>query len=82
MILDRIGGIEVVALQSCAPYGAFSCLQIMNMSMREAAERPGEVIVQLEWVHGYERLFDCYMSEETRRALLEHPQRRRRGSGD
>jgi hypothetical protein len=40
--------------------------------MREATER--EVIVQLEWVYGYERLFEwCSMSEETRRPGLSNP---------
>ena len=76
---DRFGGNQVLAVICTTKYGIFSCLQIMRMSMREAAER--EVIVQFEWVYGYERLFVldwCSMSEETRRPLLEHPQRRRR----
>ena len=75
---DGFGGDQVVAVMCTTIYGAFSCLQIMNVSMREAAER--ELIVQLEWVYRYERfLLDwCSMSEETRGPLLEHPQRGRR----
>jgi hypothetical protein len=73
---NTFGGNQVVAVISSTIYGAFSCLQIMSMSMREAAER--EVIVQLEWVYGYETLLCYSMSEETRRPMLEHPQRRRR----
>jgi hypothetical protein len=64
--LTDLVGIKVVAVMCTTSYGAFSCLQIMYMSMREVTER--EVIVQLEWVYGYERLFEwCSMSEETRR---------------
>ena len=72
---DRFGRNQVVAVICTTEYRTFSCLQIM--SMREAAER--KVIVQLERVYRYERFFDwwCSMSEETRRPLLEYPQRRR-----
>ena len=76
--LNRFGGNQVVAVICTTKYRAFSCLQIMSMSVRETAQR--EMIVQLEWVYRYERLFFdwCSMSEETRRPLLDHPQRRRR----
>ena len=73
---DRFGGNQVIAVICTTNIGAFSRLQIINMSMREAAER--EVIMQLEWIYGYERLFWCSMSKETGRPLLEHPQRRSR----
>jgi hypothetical protein len=73
---DRFGGNQVIAVICTTNMGPFSCLQIMNISMRETAER--EVIVQLEWIYRYERLFWCSMSKEAGRPLLEHPQRRRR----